>query len=103
MPVSGKSTPISIYWIAANLCAFLVGIVISIALSGPALPPISDNLEHHRVISQLLHYLLHPLTYAVVVAFFAFRIFRWRFVGFWSVVASFIVGGGLIAIFLRLQ
>src|ERR1700739_4080666 len=90
------------YWIVANFFAMLVGITICLTLSSPAPNPVIDNVEHFRVVSRIGHYLFHPATYMLIVALFVVRIIQMKFVGFWSIFFSFIVGGLATTVILSL-
>lgn len=82
------------YWVAANVCAFVVGIGVRLALKHPVPNPILDHPERFgAVASRLGHYLFHPVTYIGVVVLFVFRVVQLKFSGFQSVLFSFIVGG----------
>jgi cytochrome b561 len=91
------------YWAISNLCALLVGTGTRLVLSNTATNPILNERERFPAVSQLAHYLFHPVTYVVVVALFVLGIIRLRCVGFWSIVFSFIVGGILATIILALR
>jgi hypothetical protein len=100
---AGRNLASTKYWAAANLCALLVGAGTRLVLSNTATNPILNDMERFRAVSQLAHYLFHPLTYVAVATLFAFGVIRLRCVGFWSVFFSFIVGGISATIFLALQ
>jgi len=90
------------YWAAADLCALLIGAGTRLVLSNTARNPILNDMDRFHAVSQLAHYLFHPLTYVAVAVLFALGVIRLRCVGFWSVFFSFIVGGILASIFLAL-
>jgi cytochrome b561 len=91
------------YWAVGYLCALLVGAGTRLVLSNTATNPILNDRERFPVVSQLTHYLFHPVTYVVVVALFVLGIVRLRCVGFWSILFSFIVGGISATIILALR
>jgi len=102
MEADRKSGRVSRYWAAACLCAVLVGIGMRLVLANPSTNPILNDVERFRPVSQIAHYLFQPLTYVALAALFTFRVIRMRFVGFWSVLFSFIAGGLLATFFLAL-
>jgi hypothetical protein len=91
------------YWAAGNLCALLVGAGTRLVLSNSATNPILNDTDRFRPVSQLGHYLFHPVTYVAVAALFAFGVIRLRCVGFWSIFFSFMVGGITATILLALR
>jgi len=98
---NGKSGPGHVYWFAGNLCAFAAGVLTRLLLATPQQNPVLQNLGG-PLAPRLVHYVFHPLVYAVVIFLFVFRIFQMKFVGFWSVFFSFIVGGMSATLFLVL-
>ena len=86
-------TSINKYWAIGCLCALLLGIGVRLVLSNAGTNPILNDVERYRLVSQIARYMFQPLTYVAVAALFAFRVIRMRFVGFWSILFSFIVGG----------
>jgi hypothetical protein len=102
MEADGKSARFDKYWAGACFCALLVGVGMRLALSNPGTNPILNDTERFHLVSQIAHYLFRPFTYAAVAALFTFRVIRMRFVGFWSIFFSFIIGGLLSTISLSL-
>jgi len=95
-PMSGdrNSNSVRAYWVAANVCAFIVGIGVRLAIRHPVPNPILDHPERFgAVVTRVQDYIFHPVTYAVVVAFLVFRIVHLGFMGVGSVFFSFIAGG----------
>jgi hypothetical protein len=90
--------PIDKRWFIADLCAFVAGIVIRV-IRPPGKPPqIPLPPQRAELVSQLEHYMFHPLVGLAMVVLFFLWIFRRRFIGIWSVVASFIIGGILASV-----
>jgi cytochrome b561 len=90
-------------WAIGNLCALLVGAGTRLLLSNTTANPILNDRQRFPAISQLAHYLFHPVTYVLVAVLFVVGIIRLRCVGFWSIVLSFILGGISATIILALR
>ena len=90
-------------WVVADVCALFVGASIRFMLSNTATNPVLNDMGRLPVVPRLAHYLFHPLTYAAVAALFALAVIRFKFVGFWSVFFSFMVGGISATILLALR
>lgn len=103
MEAERSRVSINRYWTVANLCALLVGAGTRLVLSNTATNPILNDGKQFSTVSQLAHYLFHPITYVVVAALLVLEIVRLRCTGFWSIVFSFIVGGMLATIILTLR
>lgn len=102
MPAKSVTGSISMKWVAGDLCVFIIGIAVRLALASPKPSPIFGGPGHLQTASRLAQYLFNPLMYTVVVALLVFRIFRLKFAGFWSIFFSFIAGGTLATIFLAM-
>jgi hypothetical protein len=102
MEADDKSVRVNKYWAGSCLCALLVGVGVRILLANPGANPILNQMERFRFAPQIAHYMFQPLTYVAVAALFTFRVIRMRFLGFWSVFFSLIVGGLLAAFSLAL-
>ncbi len=90
------------YWAVANVCALLVGAATRLVLPNRA-NPILNNSQRIWGVSQSAHYLFNPVTFSVVAVILITGIIRLKFVGFWSVLYSFVVGGILVTIVLSLR
>jgi hypothetical protein len=103
MGAEGKLAGVNKNWVGGCLFALFFGAGLTLVLSSPRPNPILSDLERFRLVPQIAHYVFQPLTYVAVAALLTFRVIRMRYVGFWSILFSFIVGGISATILLTLK